>query len=246
MFHPVKRHPVLVILGLAGMMLSFAFWAMVLILRRIFFLPRSLEDYSIKTCSRWIAKSMAIKVRVENAHLYNPNEPALVIANHSSLVDIPMVHAACSARLRMLGKRELFWIPFMGWAMLASHYIGVNRGKKSSGARAVDLIRKRLSQGYQIFLAPEGTRSAKGCLLPFKPGAFRIAAETCTPIYVLGLSRPWEFLPKGDLFPPFKAELEAKFLGKIEPKNDENQVKTPEQLLQEARNLFLKAGFKEC
>jgi len=242
----VKRNPFFALLGNLGVIFCFTFWPILLVLRRIFFLPRYCEDWMTHSCASWITKCLAITPIIENREIYDPTEKAVIISNHSSLMDIPMIYMACSSRLRMIGKQELFWIPVMGWGMIASRHVPVKRNKRASAAKAKELLASRLNMGYQIYLAPEGTRSAKGCLLPFKSGAFRIAHEQGVPIYALGLYKPWELLPKGKMLPPYKGEICAKFLGKIEPKSKNGHVKKPEELLKEARGLFLQNGFSEC
>lgn len=190
--------------------------------------------------------SLELKIKIFNREIYNPNEPAIIIANHSSQIDIPLIYESTSYKVRMLSKREMFWFPIMGWAMLIAKFIPVHRGRKDSGAKARATIASRLKEGYQIFMAPEGTRSATGCLLPFKKGAFHLSFDHKVPIYVLALYRPWEVLPKGKLYSSHTAELEAHFLGRIEPINRENSVKSVEELLGEARKLYLSHGFVEC
>jgi 1-acyl-sn-glycerol-3-phosphate acyltransferase len=241
-----KRNRISVLFGLLGVVLTFAAWSIALILRRILFLPIRYEDLLVDSCARTIARCLQVKILVVNREIYDGNEPAIIIANHSSYVDVSAVQLACTGRLRMLAKRELFYFPFLGWAMWAAHFVGVNRGKKRSASRATQTLTKHLAKGYQIFLFPEGTRGPGGCILPFKSGAFRIAAEAQVPIYVLALREPWKIMPRTKYLPNMKGEIESKFLGKILPKNGENRVKTPDELMNEARKLYFEAGFKDC
>lgn len=241
-----KRNPVFVAVGFIIILLQYGVWGILLTLRRILCLPIALEHACVKACAHVILFCLHTTVRIKNREIYNDKEAAIVIANHSSYSDIPATQAACSSRLRMLAKKELFYVPLLGWAMWAAHYVGVSRGKKSSGSKATRTLAKRLEAGYQIFLAPEGTRSPDGRLLPFKQGAFRMAAQHQVPIYVLALSKPWKLWPKSSYFPCNKGEIEAKFLGKIEPKNRENLAKTADEMLSEAKKLYLQDGFVEC
>jgi 1-acyl-sn-glycerol-3-phosphate acyltransferase len=98
-------------------------------------------------------------------------------------------------------------------------------------------------------MAPEGTRSPLGYLLPFKTGAFRIALKTKTPIVVLALEKPWEILPKGNLLPLYSGTVNATFLGKIDPlkflESPENTEKHLQSMIYEARVMFLKHGLTE-
>lgn len=241
-----KRNPLRVVLGMIGVVLTFTLWSLLIVLRKFLFLPKRWDSNLIRYCAVWVMYCLELTIRIENIERYNPKEPSIVIANHSSLIDIPLIYMSCTSNLRMLAKREIFWVPFMGWAIWASNNVKIHRGHRDSAKKAKAALQKRLQEGHQIFLAPEGTRSASGCLLPFKSGAFRIAAEQRVPIYVLALYKPWEVLPKGKLYSAYKGEEVARFLGKIESVIDENSVKKPEELLQEARKLYLSNGFTEC
>lgn len=241
----VERNPLRAIIGMIGVVLTFTLWSTLILLRKLFFLPRKIDDTLIKYCAIWVMWSLELTIKIENSHLYDPNEPAIVIANHSSTIDIPLIYMTCNTKLRMLAKREMFWMPLMGWAMWAAKHVAIHRGHKNSAAKAKATLTERLKEGHQIFLAPEGKRSLDGRLLSFKSGAFRIAGEQRAPIFVLALYKPWEILPKGALYSKFKGQQVARFLGKIDPVIDENSVKSPEALIAEARALYLSNGFIE-
>ena len=228
--------------GALGVILIFIVVSLVLILLRILFAPRKWQNKIIEKSADLLNFFLGIKVEIKNKDLYNPQDPCLIISNHSSLIDIPITYAATSGCLRMLGKFELLLIPFLGWGMLASHFVAVRRGNRSSGEKALKTITQRLQQGFQFYMAPEGTRSPKGHLLPFKTGAFRIALQTKTPLIVLALEKPWEILPKGKLLPLYGGTVNATFLGKIDPQDNS---KTIEDMIKEARALFLKHGLTE-
>lgn len=242
----IPRNPIRAALGLPGIVFTFTLWSLLIILRKLFFLPERIDSKLIGYCADGVMKCLELTLRTENKEIYDANIPAIVIANHSSIIDIPCVYHATSTNLRMLSKREMFWFPIMGWAMKISKHVPIHRGSKDSGAKARRNLGKVLNSGYQIWIAPEGTRSSTGCLLPFKKGAFHIAVQQNVPIYVLALYKPWEILPKGKLYSSVKGEVVARFLGRLDPKIDENSVKKPEDLLAEARKLYLSNGFVEC
>ena len=234
------------IFGVFVVFMVFFVSAFILIFLRIIFAPKKWEDAVVYACNPVLVWSQGVTVEVFNRDkFYDAHTPCVVVANHSSLVDIPAVYIAASGTMRMLAKRELFWLPFIGWGMTAAHFVGVRRGKRTSGERAQRIIGKRLRAGYQFYVAPEGTRSPTGKLLPFKPGAFRIAKIHQVPIVVLALENPWEILPKGKLLTRRKSTMRATFIGRISTTSAENSAKDPTELMEMARNLFLKHGFAE-
>ena len=60
--------------------------------------------------------------------------------------------------------------------------IPIRRGDAESGGEALARAKAYLARGMSVMIFPEGTRSAKGTLLPFKSGAFRLALEAGVPV----------------------------------------------------------------
>ena len=128
----------------------------------------------------------------------DPRRPYVVVSNHESFADIPLV-SQLPWEMKWMGKVEMFRIPVAGWMMRAVGDIPIERGV---GGRAVldamakcrDVLAKRVS----VMIFPEGTRSPTGEMLPFKDGAFRLAIETGTPILPLALAGTRNALPKHD------------------------------------------------
>jgi 1-acyl-sn-glycerol-3-phosphate acyltransferase len=121
--------------------------------------------------------------------------PYVFVSNHQSMVDILAVFAT---RLPFLwvSKIENFWVPFLGWNMALNGYVPLRRGHLPSIMRMVRTCLARLRDGHSLFIFPEGTRSPTGDLIPFYPGAFRIAVRTGIPIAPVVLFGTRDVLPK--------------------------------------------------
>lgn len=124
----------------------------------------------------------------------------LVISNHQSLLDILAVAAALPLNFRFLAKKELFYVPFMGWAMACAGYVPVDRSSHDSGRKAVRRIVELLKKGLSVLLFPEGTRSPDGKIHAFKLGAFKIARESRVEILPVVVDGTGTALPKKSLF----------------------------------------------
>ncbi len=124
----------------------------------------------------------------------------LVVSNHQSLLDILAVAAALPLNFKFLAKRELFYIPFMGWAMACAGYVPVDRSSHESGRQAVRRIGELLKRGLSVLLFPEGTRSPDGKIHAFKSGAFKIARENRVEILPVVVDGTGTALPKKSLF----------------------------------------------
>ena len=101
-------------------------------------------------------------------------EAKMIIMNHSSLIDIPVIEAAYPEDLVWIAKKELFDTPFFGLLLKLPDNIRLDREDRKS---LVHLLKesKEKSKEKTIAIFPEGTRARGDKLLPFKPGAKIIA-----------------------------------------------------------------------
>lgn len=102
----------------------------------------------------------------------------LILCSHSSLYDIPVSFVALPGSIRMLAKRELYRMPFLGWAMRVAEFPSVARHNPQQARRDLQHARQMMESGIVLWVAPEGTRSGDGQLLPFKKGCFHLALDT--------------------------------------------------------------------
>jgi 1-acyl-sn-glycerol-3-phosphate acyltransferase len=118
-----------------------------------------------------IIKAAGIKLIIEG----EPNRKAkMLIMNHSSFIDIPVIEAIYPDDLVWVAKKELFDIPFFGLLLKLPNNIKLDRENKKA---LVHLFKeaKEKSKEKTIAIFPEGTRAKGDRLLPFKPGAKIIA-----------------------------------------------------------------------
>src|SRR5207248_2172390 len=83
-----------------------------------------------------------------------------------------------------------------GWNMRLNRYVGLVRGDKQSIEKMAAACHEWLRRGVSVMIFPEGTRSPDGRLLPFKPGAFRIARDAGVPILPIVIDGTHDALPK--------------------------------------------------
>lgn len=81
---------------------------------------------------------------------------------HSSSWETFAMVLVCPPQVWVL-KRELLWIPFVGWGIRQMHSIAINRGSGHSAVKqVVDQGRRYIEQGIWVMVFPEGTRMAPG------------------------------------------------------------------------------------
>jgi 1-acyl-sn-glycerol-3-phosphate acyltransferase len=122
--------------------------------------------------------------------------PFVVVANHQSILDILML-SRLPREMKWVAKEELFKLPWVGWMLRMSGDIPIRRGDAESGGEALARAKAYLARGMSVMIFPEGTRSARGTLLPFKSGAFRLALEAGAPVLPIAVHGTAEGMPKG-------------------------------------------------
>jgi 1-acyl-sn-glycerol-3-phosphate acyltransferase len=129
-----------------------------------------------------------------------PRGPALVVVNHASLLDVPVLMVLDPfPDTQTLVKASLFKVPGIGWLLAQWGAIPVERqGRDSSGVRAMLQV---LRSGGVMAVAAEGRRTRSGHLEAINPVLARIATNAEVPILPVGIGGTWEALPPGKLLP---------------------------------------------
>lgn len=145
---------------------------------------------------RSLLRFSGVKVIVHGQENLQAGTRYIVLANHASQFDIPAINAI-PLDLRMMYKRELRKIPFMGWALMASSYIPVVRSNPRLAKQIlVDTITTIHQSTASLLVFPEGTRSYDGSLLPFKRGGVQLAVNSTTDILPVAIVGSYEIMPR--------------------------------------------------
>lgn len=145
-------------------------------------------------------KLAGIRLTVTGIEKLDRGECYIFIANHSSLLDIPVLFAGITNPLAFIAKKELFWIPVMGWGMRGMGHVSIDR---SSARKALVSFRKAVERVKKECVSPvifpEGTRSVDGRLGEFKQGSFTLALEAGVRIVPVAVRNSGACLPKKKL-----------------------------------------------
>lgn len=126
------------------------------------------------------------------------DQPAVVIANHPSLLDIVMITAAVGHGSVVVHKR-VYFNPLLGPLARCCGYIWAD-DSPARGAKVIQEAVRLIGEGRTVIIFPEGSRSDPDKLLKFHLGAFRIAQESGAPIVpLLVLCKP-RYLGRGQGF----------------------------------------------
>jgi 1-acyl-sn-glycerol-3-phosphate acyltransferase len=146
----------------------------------------------------WSAKLLEqaqITLQVEGLERAVPGEAFVIMSNHQSHYDIPVLFQALHRRVRMVAKAELFKIPGWGRAMRLAGFVEVDRQDRSRAIQSLESAKAAVALGTSIWIAPEGTRGPGDHLLPFKQGGFHLAQSIgarILPVSIDGTSRVLE------------------------------------------------------
>ena len=135
-------------------------------------------DLRLDAWSQRLLEQARIELDVVGLELAPRAESFVVMSNHQSLYDIPVMFQALRRRVRMVAKKELFKVPGWAQAMRLAGFVELDRSDRDKAIASLGSAELALRQGTSIWIAPEGTRSRDGTLLPFKKGGFYLARAT--------------------------------------------------------------------
>ena len=165
------------------------------------------------------------------------DKPAVIIANHSSFIDI-LAMGMLSPKIIFLVSDWVYNSPIFGGTVRKAGFYPVSEGLEGG----VEHLRKKVEEGYSLMVFPEGTRSENNVVKRFHKGAFFLAQEfnlDIIPVVIHGAS---EAIPKGD-FVIHRSTLTVSILERITPENNSfgnNYVERTKQI-----SSFFKAEYRK-
>lgn len=160
-----------------------------------------------QSCMTYAQIDLVVK-GLENLDL---SKPYLFMSNHQSLYDIPILLTALKGRLRMVAKKELFRVPVWGKAMRVAEFISIDRKDRYQAIESLKEAARLMQSGINVWIAPEGTRSRDGKLLPFKKGGFMLAIETGAPIVPVVIKGALNVIPPKSFKTTLGQRVEVEF-----------------------------------
>jgi 1-acyl-sn-glycerol-3-phosphate acyltransferase len=157
---------------------------------------------------RMIAVTAGARMRVRGLENIPSGQPCVFIANHQSYLDIPALFGYLPVQFRIMAKRSLFFIPFLGWFLWRAGHIPVDRENARAALANIHRAVAKIHAGYSTVVFPEGTRSADGSLREFRSGGFKLALKAGVPIVPVTIIGTCRVLRRDSLvFHPGEVEI---------------------------------------
>ena len=144
---------------------------------------------------RWLIYSagiLAYRVRYFGRENIPKTGPVLVVSNHQSHFDPPLVGAGVNRRMNYLARETLFRFAPLGWLIHSLDAIPIDRD--GMGLNGIKESLRRLKRGEMVLIFPEGTRTPNGEMATFRPGFTVLAARSkawILPVAIEGAFDAW-------------------------------------------------------
>jgi 1-acyl-sn-glycerol-3-phosphate acyltransferase len=158
------------------------------------------RDFLYWTCVSGIRianRIAGVRTRIEGLENIPPG-PCLFISNHASNLDPPVIIPAIPRRIAILTKKEVFRLPFLGYAMRRVKFVCVDRENREAAAASLTLAVQFLKEGLSFVAFAEGTRSPDGRLKSFKKGPLLMAIQAGTLVVPVSLIGTQKIMQKGE------------------------------------------------
>ena len=156
-------------------------------------------------CARWwcrlVAWTIFARIHVHGVEHVRRGRPYVYMANHASLIDTPALFAYLPYQFRIMAKKSLFNVPFMGWHLRTAGHFPIDHGNPRKTAISLRRVIEGVKGGRSLAVFPEGRRTDDGQLQAFQAGAFKIALRAGVPIVPVTIRGTFAMLPRTSLAP---------------------------------------------
>lgn len=187
---------------------------------------------------QWIVGAkLNIEIHPEAQALADEGKGVVLVANHTSLIDINAAFSASPWPIVFLSKASIRKVPLLGKLNELAGTVFVERGNRASSEQAVSQLTETLKAGRSVLVFPEGTRSSDGCVKVFKKGAFHLAKAGGGAIVPMHIQGTYDRLPSGAwMFRPSKSPIHVRIGAPF------SSEESTDQLLATARQRVIELG----
>ncbi len=151
---------------------------------------------------RYLLHLMAVlvyRIRVTGRENIPATGGVLLVSNHQSHLDPPLVGIGCPRHVNYLARQSLFRFAPFGWLITSLGVIPLDQGK--GGISGLKESLRRLKRGEILAIFPEGTRSRDGRIGRFMPGFTTLAVRSGAAILPAAIDGAYQAWPRQQAFP---------------------------------------------
>ena len=125
----------------------------------------------------WLAKHLLGIDYVVEGNDNIPREPCVILSKHASAWETIAFSGIFPPHVYVI-KREMLWLPFLGWGLALYSPISINRSNRTEAMRRLsEQGAERFRQGFSVMIYPEGTRIPVGKRATYRLGGARLATS---------------------------------------------------------------------
>jgi 1-acyl-sn-glycerol-3-phosphate acyltransferase len=155
-----------------------------------------------------------------------PTGPVLVVSNHQSHFDPPLVGSGCWRRMNYVARETLFHFGPLGWLIRSLDAIPIDRD--GMGLSGIKESLRRLKRGEMVLIFPEGARSRDGEISHFRPGFTALAVRSKAAILPVAIEGAFAAWPRTQTLPSLGMNVHVLYGEPITPEEaaryDERQL----------------------
>ena len=155
--------------------------------------------YQLIQRSLQLAAVLVYRVRYSGRRHIPSEGGVLVVSNHQSHLDPPLVGIGCPRLMNYLARDSLFRFAPFGRFIHSINAIPIDR--EGIGLAGIKEALKRLKRGEMVLIFPEGTRSSDGEIAPFRPGFTTLAVRSKAAILPVAVDGAFQAFPRWRKFP---------------------------------------------
>lgn len=159
-----------------------------IVLIRSFFQPPEAYDLWLRKRLQTLFKLLHSDPIIESIDAIPGDGPMIYMANHSSLIDIPLLKAVIPNYFRGIIAHDQLHYPLYGKVVQRMGNIPIYRDHIRKSLKSFEKAKEKIEQGIHITVLPEGNRSLDGKLLPFKKLPFHFAKQCEASIVPIAIS----------------------------------------------------------
>lgn len=150
-------------------------------------------DQVVKDWGQFLVRITGSKIIVKGKENI-PDSACLIISNHQSNFDIPILAGYLDKRIGFIAKKELEKVPVISHWMRQIHCVFIDRENPRQAVRALADAAKTLQEGNSLVIFPEGTRSKGEQMNVFKKGSLRLADKSGVPVVPVTIDGSYKIL----------------------------------------------------